>query len=63
VASHSAVAGLRLEATDGPFRAGDGLLVSGTTLALTMAMAGRGTYCADLTGPGSPTLQRRCQSA
>jgi uncharacterized protein (TIGR03083 family) len=62
VAGHSAIAGLRLEATDGPFRAGDGLLVSGTTLALTMAMAGRGIYCADLTGPGMPTLERRCLS-
>jgi uncharacterized protein (TIGR03083 family) len=63
VAGHSAIAGLRLEATDGPFRAGDGLLVSGTTLALTMAMAGRRVYCADLTGPGMPTLERRCPSA
>ncbi len=63
VAGHSAIAGLRLEATDGPFRAGDGLLVSGTTLALTMAMACRGIYCADLTGPGMPTLERRCPSA
>jgi uncharacterized protein (TIGR03083 family) len=62
VAGHSAIAGLRLEATDGPFRAGDGLLVSGTTLALTMAMAGRRVYCADLTGPGLPTLERRCPS-
>jgi hypothetical protein len=44
--------------------ADDGLLVSGTTLALTMAMAGRGIYCADLTGPGMPTLERRrCLSA
>jgi uncharacterized protein (TIGR03083 family) len=63
VASRSAIAGLRLEATDGPFRAGDGLLVRGTTLALTMAMAGRGIYCADLTGPGLPTLERRCPAA
>ena len=63
VAGHSAIAGLRLEATDGPFRAGDGLPVSGTTLALMMAMAGRGIYCADLTGPGMPTLERRCLSA
>jgi uncharacterized protein (TIGR03083 family) len=62
VAGHSAIAGLRLEATDGPFRAADGLLVSGTTLALTMAMAGRRVYCADLTGPGVPTLEQRCPS-
>lgn len=62
VAGHSAIAGLRLEATDGPFRAGDGPLVSGTTLALTMAMAGRSVYCHDLTGPGVSTLHARCPS-
>ncbi|MGY1822939.1 maleylpyruvate isomerase family mycothiol-dependent enzyme [Geodermatophilus sp. SYSU D00079] len=62
VASRSAIAGLRLEATDGPFRAGDGLLVRGTTLALTMAMAGRSTYCGDLTGPGVATVHARCAS-
>jgi uncharacterized protein (TIGR03083 family) len=60
VASRSAIDGLRLEATDGPFRAGDGLEVSGTTVALTMAMAGRGAYCDDLAGPGVPTLRSRC---
>lgn len=60
VASRSAVAGLRLEATDGPFGTGSGPEVRGTTLALTMAMAGRGAYCDDLTGPGVPTLRARC---
>jgi uncharacterized protein (TIGR03083 family) len=60
VASRSAIDGLRLEATDGPFRAGDGLEVSGTTVALTMAMASRSVYCDDLTGPGVPTLRSRC---
>ena len=60
VASRSAVAGLRLEATDGPFSTGDGPEVRGTTLALTMAMAGRSAYCDDLTGPGAPTLHARC---
>lgn len=60
VPSRSAVAGLRLQATDGPFAAGEGALVRGTTLALVMAMAGREAYCADLTGPGLPTLRRRC---
>jgi hypothetical protein len=29
-------------------------------MALTMAMAGRGAYCDDLTGPGVPTLRARC---
>jgi uncharacterized protein (TIGR03083 family) len=59
VASRSAVAGLRLEATDGPFTTGEGPLVVGNTLALTMAMAGRRDYCDDLTGPGVPTLRDR----
>ncbi|GAA3388520.1 maleylpyruvate isomerase family mycothiol-dependent enzyme [Cryptosporangium minutisporangium] len=60
VASRTAAAGLRLEATDGPFAAGTGPLVSGTTLALTMALAGRAAYCDDLTGPGVATLRGRC---
>ncbi|WFE40089.1 maleylpyruvate isomerase family mycothiol-dependent enzyme [Micromonospora sp. WMMD998] len=63
VAGRTAVAGLRVEATDGPFRAGAGPLVSGTTLALTMAMAGRVAYCDDLAGPGVPTLRERCAPA
>jgi len=63
VDSRSAIRGLRLEATDGPFAAGEGLLVSGTTLALTMAMAGRGAYCDDLTGPGVDPLRARCTAA
>jgi uncharacterized protein (TIGR03083 family) len=63
VTSRSAIRGLRLEATDGPFRTGDGVPVSGTTLALTMAMAGRSAYCDDLTGPGGATLRARCSPA
>jgi uncharacterized protein (TIGR03083 family) len=63
VASRSAIQGLRLEATDGPFATGAGPLVSGTTLALTMAMAGRLAYCDDLTGPGVPTARERCTTA
>lgn len=63
VASHSAIAGLRLEATDGPFATGAGPLVTGTTLALTMAMAGRRIYCDELTGPGLPTMRARCSLA
>ncbi|GAA3782811.1 maleylpyruvate isomerase family mycothiol-dependent enzyme [Micromonospora maritima] len=63
VAGRSAVDGLRVEATDGPFGFGAGPLVSGTTLALTMAMAGRAAYCDDLTGPGLPTLRQRCAPA
>jgi hypothetical protein len=34
--------------------------VHGTTLALTMAMAGRVEYCDDLTGPGVPTIREHC---
>ena len=60
VTSRSTADGLRLEATDGPFRAGAGPLVTGTTLALTMAMAGRRAYCDDLSGPGAPVLRDRC---
>src|SRR5215471_4993779 len=48
VPSRTTVAGLRLEATDSPFATGSGPLVVGTTLALTMAMAGRAAYCDDL---------------
>jgi uncharacterized protein (TIGR03083 family) len=60
VRSRSAIDGLRLEATDGSFATGAGPLVSGTTLALTMAMAGRRAYCDDLAGPGVPELRARC---
>jgi uncharacterized protein (TIGR03083 family) len=60
VRSRSVIDGLRLEATDGSFAAGTGPLVSGTTLALTMAMAGRRAYCDDLAGPGVHTLRARC---
>ncbi|MGW6117561.1 maleylpyruvate isomerase family mycothiol-dependent enzyme [Nocardia sp. NPDC055165] len=59
VTSRSNTDGLRLEATDGPFAAGSGPVVSGTTIALTMAMAGRSTYCDDLAGPGVPILRDR----
>ncbi len=51
--------GLRLTATDGPFAHGDGPLVSGSTFALTMAMAGRRAYCDELTGDGVPALRAR----
>jgi uncharacterized protein (TIGR03083 family) len=57
------VPGLRLVATDGPFTAGSGPLVSGTTLALTMAMTGRAAYCGDLHGEGVPILRDRCEKA
>ncbi|MDN5747587.1 MAG: maleylpyruvate isomerase family mycothiol-dependent enzyme [Pseudonocardia sp.] len=59
VPSRTLTSGLRLVATDGPFTHGVGPLVSGTTLALTMAMAGRGGYCTELTGDGVATLRGR----
>ncbi|MFZ2529209.1 MAG: maleylpyruvate isomerase family mycothiol-dependent enzyme [Rhodococcus sp. (in: high G+C Gram-positive bacteria)] len=59
VPSKSTATGLRLEATDGPFASGTGPLVTGPTVALVMAMAGRAAYCDDLTGPGLATLRER----
>lgn len=63
VASKSAIDGLRLEATDGPFTIGSGPLVRGTTLALTMAMAGRGAFCDELSGPGVATIRSRAPAS
>jgi uncharacterized protein (TIGR03083 family) len=62
VRSRSVAAGLRLEATDGPFTAGpdDGSPVSGPTLALVLVLAGRAAYCDDLSGPGVEVLRSRC---
>ncbi|MFG2445789.1 maleylpyruvate isomerase family mycothiol-dependent enzyme [Nocardia fluminea] len=59
VPGHTLVEGLRLEATDGPFATGGGPPVSGPTIALTMAMAGRVAYCDDLSGPGAAALRDR----
>lgn len=53
------IGGLRLQATDGPFATGSGPLVSGTTLALIMAMTGRAAHLAELDGDGVPTLRKR----
>jgi len=57
------VTGLRLLATDGPFTAGSGPLVSGPTLALTMAMTGRTTCCDELDGDGVAILRNRSAPA
>ena len=59
VPSRTHVAGLRLRADDGPFATGTGPLVTGSTLALVMAMAGRAPYLDHLDGPGVPTLRSR----
>ncbi|WP_329094051.1 MULTISPECIES: maleylpyruvate isomerase family mycothiol-dependent enzyme [unclassified Streptosporangium] len=55
------IRGLRLVADDGPFATGSGALVSGTTLALTMAMTGRTTYCDELGGDGVAILRDRME--
>jgi len=59
VNSKRLVAGLHLEATDGPFATGEGLLATGPTLALVMVMAGRTSHLDDLDGPGVATLRER----
>jgi len=53
------ITGLRLEATDSTFATGLGPLVSGTTLAMTMAMTGRADYLDELDGPGVALLRDR----
>ena len=58
-ASRSIVAGLQLRANDGPFVTSAGPLVTGSTLALDMSMAGRAAYIDQLNGPGAPTLRAR----
>jgi uncharacterized protein (TIGR03083 family) len=59
VASRTAVAGVSLRADDGPFATGTGPLVTGSTLALVMTMAGRAPYIDQLDGPGVPALRAR----
>jgi hypothetical protein len=59
VASRTAVAGIQLRSDDGPFATGTGPLVTGSTLALVMSMAGRTVYIDQLDGPGVPTLRAR----
>ena len=61
VASRTHVADLQLRADDGPFATGTGPLVTGSTLALVMSMAGRVSYVAELDGPGASALRSRVQ--
>jgi uncharacterized protein (TIGR03083 family) len=63
VRSRTAVAGLQLRADDGPFATGTGPLVTGSTLALVMSMAGRTLYVDQLDGPGVPDLRARIGGA
>ncbi|TWX37460.1 maleylpyruvate isomerase family mycothiol-dependent enzyme [Frigoribacterium sp. ACAM 257] len=53
------VRGLQLEAVDTGITLGEGKIVRGSTLALVMAMTGRGAYCAELTGAGVGALSAR----
>jgi uncharacterized protein (TIGR03083 family) len=62
VASRTTVAGLQLRADDGPFATSTGPLVTGSTLALMMSMAGRVAYVDQLDGPGVPTLRARVRA-
>ncbi|RSN54224.1 hypothetical protein DMH01_35215 [Amycolatopsis sp. WAC 04182] len=62
VVAKGRIGGLRLRATDGPFDTGTGPLVSGTTLALIMAMTGRAAYLDELGGDGVPILRERVLS-
>lgn len=57
------IGGLRLVADDGPFASGSGALVTGSTVALVMAMTGRADHCDDLEGEGVEVLRGRCGSA
>ncbi|MGA8543810.1 MAG: maleylpyruvate isomerase family mycothiol-dependent enzyme [Mycobacterium sp.] len=59
VASRTLIAGLQLRADDGPFIAGSGAAVTGSTLALVMSMAGRAPYVDELDGPGVQLLRSR----
>jgi len=63
VPSRTTVAGLQLRANDGSFATGTGPLVTGSTLALVMSMAGRAPYVDQLDGPGVPTLRARVHGA
>ena len=63
VPSRTHVADLELRADDGPFGAGRGPLVFGSTVALVMGMAGRPPYLDELSGPGVQLLRARIQGA
>ncbi|NLF03446.1 MAG: maleylpyruvate isomerase family mycothiol-dependent enzyme [Actinomycetales bacterium] len=59
VNSATAARGVRLQASDGPFAAGEGPTAEGPTLALIMVMAGRAAYLEHLDGPGVAVLEER----
>jgi uncharacterized protein (TIGR03083 family) len=59
VPSRRRTSGLRLEAADGPFTAGEGPFVRGRTVDLVLAMAGRPVALEHLDGPGLPLFATR----
>ncbi|MFF3490110.1 maleylpyruvate isomerase family mycothiol-dependent enzyme [Streptomyces sp. NPDC002795] len=63
VVAKGRIGGLELVATDGPFTTGAGSLVTGSTVALVMAMTGRAAHCDDLEGDGVEVLRGRCGAA
>ncbi len=62
VPSRRRAAGLRLEADDSSFSAGEGPRVTGSTEALVMALAGRTAYLTELDGPGVSILIERLEA-
>lgn len=60
IGAKNRIGGLTLNATDDYWQHGQGALVEGPLLSLLLAMTGRGAACADLSGPGVPTLRSRC---
>ena len=63
VTSRTRADGLQLRADDGAFATGTGPVVTGSTLALVMSMAGRAAYLDELDGPGVPTLRSRVEES
>ncbi|MFZ4151691.1 maleylpyruvate isomerase family mycothiol-dependent enzyme [Streptomyces pseudogriseolus] len=63
VVAKGRIGGLELVADDGPFATGEGLPVSGRTVALVMAMTGRAAFCDELDGEGVDLLRTRCTAA
>ncbi|MFF1555541.1 maleylpyruvate isomerase family mycothiol-dependent enzyme [Rhodococcus erythropolis] len=61
VNTRTAVAGLRVEASDAAFAVGDGPLVRGSLVSVVMAMAGRCDYLAELDGDGVADLRCRVE--
>jgi uncharacterized protein (TIGR03083 family) len=62
VVAKKRVSDLRLVANDGPFAVGEGPLVTGPTVAITLAMTGRAAFCDDLEGDGVALLRERCET-